>query len=198
MPVPPPLRLRRRRCATVPPLRELAGRDVACHHAERIRRSEQHDGAAADDRRSGQAFRLPVGADGHALDGVDLAVGNGEIVGLVGESGSGKSTLANIVLGLVEPDAGDGDVRRTPAPVVARRRTAALPPAVQAVFQQPVLALDPLRTVGWAIAEPLGIHRLGVAPTARATSPSCSPRSTSVGSWPSAGRRSCPADSCSG
>ena len=41
-----------------------------------------------------------------ALDGVDLTVAPGEVVGLVGESGSGKSTLARVLVRLDAPDAG--------------------------------------------------------------------------------------------
>ena len=70
---------------------------------------------------------------------------------------------------------------------------------VQAVFQQPALALDPLRTIGWAVAEPLVIHRARPARRPfRPTSTSCSARSASVANWSIAGRRSCPAVSCNG
>lgn len=41
-----------------------------------------------------------------ALDGVDLAVGDGEAVGLIGPNGSGKSSLFNVVTGIYRPDAG--------------------------------------------------------------------------------------------
>jgi peptide/nickel transport system ATP-binding protein len=105
-------------------------------------------------------FRSPSGQTVTALDGVDLTVGNGEVVGLVGESGSGKSTLANVVLGLVEPDAGGVTFSDRPLPSWLNDDPRSYRRQVQAVFQQPALALDPLRTVGWAIAEPLGIHRL--------------------------------------
>ena len=91
---------------------------------------------------------------------VHLTVGHGEVVGLVGESGSGKSTLANLVLGLLTPD--EGEIRFDGRPIGSwledgRRYRA----AVQAVFQQPMSALDRRRTVGWSIAEPLVIHRIG-------------------------------------
>ena len=96
-----------------------------------------------------------------ALDGVSLTMGSGEVVGLVGESGSGKSTLANVVLGLVTPDRGVVELEGRSLASWLKDDPRAYRRRVQAVFQQPALALDPLRTVGWAIAEPLVIHRLG-------------------------------------
>jgi peptide/nickel transport system ATP-binding protein len=84
------------------------------------------------------------------VDGVDLVVPPGEIVGLVGESGSGKSTLARAAVGLVPVHGGrvllDGE------PLAARRR-AGEPSPVQLVFQDPASSLDPRMTVGESIAE---------------------------------------------
>jgi ABC-type glutathione transport system ATPase component len=110
--------------------------------------------------RLGKRFRLPSGQAVTALADVSLSIGAGEIVGLVGESGSGKSTLANVVLGLVDAD--DGRVSFAGRALAAwlREEPRAYRRQVQAVFQQPALALDPLRTIGWSVIEPLTIHRL--------------------------------------
>lgn len=93
-----------------------------------------------------------------AANHVDLEIRPGEIVGLVGESGSGKSTIANILLGLLEPDSGEIDFDGKPLVDWLRRDRKTYRAGVQAVFQQPLLALDRHRTVGWSVAEPLVIH----------------------------------------
>jgi ATP-binding cassette subfamily C protein len=50
-------------------------------------------------------FRYP-GGESHVLDGINLRVAKGEVIGFIGTSGAGKSTLINIILGLLEPDEG--------------------------------------------------------------------------------------------
>jgi oligopeptide/dipeptide ABC transporter ATP-binding protein len=97
----------------------------------------------------------------HACRSVDLHVGEGEVVGLVGESGSGKSTLANVALGLLEPDHGEVRFEGRPLRDWLRREPRRFRSQVQAVFQQPLLALDGRRRIGWSVAEPLRIHGVG-------------------------------------
>jgi ABC-type glutathione transport system ATPase component len=83
-----------------------------------------------------------------AVDGVDLVVPAGKVVGLVGESGSGKSTLARAAAGLV-PLTGGRILLDGRPPVVARGE----PRPLQMVFQDPYSALDPRMTVGASVAE---------------------------------------------
>lgn len=97
----------------------------------------------------------------HALDGVDLTVYGGEVLGVVGESGSGKSTLARVILRLLEPTAGtiefEGkDLTHMPAGELREVRK-----HMQIVFQDPFSSLNPRKRVRQLIAEPLDIHGIG-------------------------------------
>ena len=94
-----------------------------------------------------------------ASDGVGLTIGEGETVGLVGESGSGKSTIGRAVLGLTPITAGRvrfGGQDITHAGFKERR---ALSARLQVVFQDPYSSLNPARTIGQTLAEPLLVHR---------------------------------------
>ncbi|MFP4500506.1 MAG: ABC transporter ATP-binding protein [Candidatus Hydrogenedentota bacterium] len=95
-----------------------------------------------------------------AVDGVSLAVNEGEVVGLVGESGCGKTTLARAIVGLAPATSGriafEG-TDLTNLPAAARHR---LRPGMQLIFQDPYASLNPRMTVFDAIAEPLLTHRL--------------------------------------
>ncbi|MFD5639040.1 dipeptide ABC transporter ATP-binding protein [Streptomyces sp. NPDC127077] len=82
-----------------------------------------------------------------AVDDVSLSVRRGETLGIVGESGSGKTTLGRMLVGLLEPTA--GVVRHE------GREQSGVRPSVQMVFQDPVSSLNPRRSVGESIADPL-------------------------------------------
>ncbi|MGW6495607.1 ABC transporter ATP-binding protein [Nonomuraea angiospora] len=94
-----------------------------------------------------------------AVDGVNLAVGEGEIVALVGESGCGKTTLARTLLGLERPTS--GEVRYGGATLdYGSRALKAYRRQVQLVLQDPTGSLNPRHTVYEAVAEGPRIHGL--------------------------------------
>jgi peptide/nickel transport system ATP-binding protein len=96
----------------------------------------------------------------YAVDGVDLAVNQGETYGLVGESGCGKSTLGRAMLKLTEPTAGrivfDGvdlsSMKGEPLRTMRRR--------MQMVFQDPMSSLDPRQSVESLLIEGMRAHGL--------------------------------------
>jgi peptide/nickel transport system ATP-binding protein len=113
--------------------------------------------------RVSKQYRLPrehllaVAPVVQALDDVSFTLQPGRSLGIVGESGSGKSTLARLVMALEAPTHGrvilDGQDLNTLSPAELRRTRS----KVQMVFQDPYGSLDPRRTVGQTVAEPLAV-----------------------------------------
>ncbi|MBM3525093.1 MAG: dipeptide ABC transporter ATP-binding protein [Alphaproteobacteria bacterium] len=96
-----------------------------------------------------------------AVDDISFTIARGETLGLVGESGCGKSTTGRLLIRLIEPTSGairlDGDdlARLEAGALRARRRD------VQIIFQDPFSSLNPRKTVGGIVAEPLIVHGIG-------------------------------------
>ncbi len=97
-------------------------------------------------------YRGDDGRTVHAVQDVSLTIAAGESVALVGESGSGKTTISRVLLGLVAPTRG----------------TVRVTANVQAVFQDPLNALTPHLSIGYAIREVLAVRRLASGPAATA------------------------------
>jgi peptide/nickel transport system ATP-binding protein/oligopeptide transport system ATP-binding protein len=109
--------------------------------------------------KGGGLIRRTVGAV-RAVDGVDLDLYPGEVLGLVGESGCGKSTTGRAILNL-QPATG-GSVRFEGRELVGLNRGQMRPMRrdIQIVFQDPYASLNPRLPVFDIVAEPLIIHRL--------------------------------------
>ncbi len=95
-----------------------------------------------------------------AVDGVDLAVERGEVLGLVGESGCGKSTLGRIAAGILPPSRGEVRVRGEPLWDSRGRVRRELALRVQMVFQDPFASLNPRMRVRDILSEAPRYHGL--------------------------------------
>jgi len=96
-----------------------------------------------------------------AVAGVSFSVQPAEAFGLVGESGCGKSTTGRAVLRLIEPDNGTVLFKGEDVLAADGRRLRQLRRQMQIVFQDPYSSLNPRRTVGQTLAEPMRVHGFG-------------------------------------
>ncbi|MFT5026271.1 MAG: peptide/nickel transport system ATP-binding protein, partial [Ilumatobacter sp.] len=92
-----------------------------------------------------------------AVSGISFDIAKGETLGLVGESGCGKSTTGRAVLQLPKPTQGTvtlngEDLTGVSNSVMRERRT-----DIQMIFQDPISSLNPRRTIGEVVAEPLEV-----------------------------------------
>jgi peptide/nickel transport system ATP-binding protein len=107
-------------------------------------------------------FDLDGGRELHAVQGVSLGLEEGERLGLVGESGCGKTTLILAAMGLLPPSASvAGHVYLDGEDILARGEESMSPHRwvdIAMVFQGAMNALNPVKTIGEQIAEPMELH----------------------------------------
>ena len=94
----------------------------------------------------------------HAVNGINLSVNRGDVLGIVGESGCGKSTLARMLLGLTPPSRGIVSFDGQDLSLIDRRELAK---RVQPIFQDPYSSLNPRRTIASIVAFPLDVAGVG-------------------------------------
>jgi peptide/nickel transport system ATP-binding protein len=105
----------------------------------------------------GVVFQKKVGFV-HAVDGIDLEVYPGETVGLVGETGCGKSTTARLIMRLMDVTEGQVFYDGQDITHLSRRSMRPFRKDMQMVFQDPYASLNPRKTIGSIVGEPMRIH----------------------------------------
>lgn len=107
-----------------------------------------------------QYFSLSGGQKIRAVDGVDLSVVRGSVLGIVGESGCGKSTLAKTIMRLYKPTDGSILFKGEDWSTLSERMLRPKRVSIQMVFQDPYGTLNPRMRIGDAIMEPMIAHKL--------------------------------------
>ncbi|BDX04452.1 ABC transporter permease [Marinomonas pontica] len=96
----------------------------------------------------------------HAVEKVSFDIYPGETLALVGESGSGKSTIGRTIQQLQAATSGEISFEGNPFYNMSKEDQQKLRQEIQYIFQDPLASLDPRKTIGFSIAEPIKTHKL--------------------------------------
>ena len=152
------------RCSTAfPPIEKVAqSHEVRCYrHAEVLAAAARERRPAPERPEPHEETLIRVGGlnayhgDRQVLFGIDLTVNPRQCVALVGESGSGKTTLARCIAGLHRGFTGELELRGRPLAPGARARDRQTRRELQYIFQSPYNSLNPRKTIGQIVAQPL-------------------------------------------
>ena len=105
---------------------------------------------------------FPAGKDRfvRAVDGVDLYINKGDVLGIVGESGSGKSTIAYTVMGMYHQTDGEIIFNGETITKDSKKRSMQFRRTAQTVFQDPGSSLNPYQDVRSILSLPLKVHKV--------------------------------------
>ena len=95
-----------------------------------------------------------------AVEGVSFTIREKEAFGLAGESGCGKSTVGRCILRLIQPNSGEVRLKDTSVLDLDKYQLRSMRKKMQIIFQDPYSSLNPRRTIGQTLEEPMAVHRL--------------------------------------
>ncbi|GAB4235608.1 MAG: dipeptide ABC transporter ATP-binding protein [Chlamydiales bacterium] len=104
-------------------------------------------------------FRRQIGVF-KAVDGISFDLYPQKVLGIVGESGSGKSTTVRAIIRLIEPTSGQIYFEGQNLTMLKQKQLKGFRRQAQIVFQDPYASLNPRKTIGDSIGEPLIFHRI--------------------------------------
>lgn len=125
----------------------------------KLRKDIQRDETLISIKNIHKTFKSAHGGINYAVNDVSFEIYRGEVFGLVGESGSGKTTLGKIIAGLTKTDKGSVEFLGKDIDSLNQPDKKKFREKVQIIFQDPYSSLNPRRTVGQILREPVQVHQ---------------------------------------